>query len=108
MYQTAIEGVLGLRRGDGVFSIDPAIPAMWPRYSIDWKVGATRYRITVLNPEHQCRGVRSAEIDGVVAEPQAIPLRDDGKTHDVLIVLGKPSTPVLHGGPVSSTEREGR
>ena len=58
-------------RGAGVFSIDPAIPAMWPRYSIDWKAGGTRYHITVLNPEHQCRGVRSAEIDGVLAEPHA-------------------------------------
>ena len=31
--------------------------------------------------------------------PQAIPLLDDGKTHEVVIVLGKASTPVAHGWP---------
>jgi cyclic beta-1,2-glucan synthetase len=109
MYQTAIDGLLGLRRGDGVFSIDPSIPGMWPRYSIDWKVGRTRYHITVLNPEHQCRGVRSAEIDGVPAgNAQAIPLLDDGETHEVVIVLGKPTAPVSHGWQIGSTEHDSR
>jgi len=106
MYQTAIEGVLGLRRGDGVFSIDPCIPGMWPKYSMDWKVGQTRYRITVSNPEHRCRGIRSAEIDGVATNAQAIPLVDDGKTHEVVIVLGSERVPVAHGRPAGATERE--
>jgi len=51
--------------------------------------GRTLYRVTVTNPEHRCRGVQSAEIDGVSVDPLAIPLRDDGKTHDVAVVLGK-------------------
>ena len=79
---------------------------MWPRYSIDWKVGRTRYRITVLNPEHQCRGVRSAEIDGLSADAQAIPLVDDGETHDVVIVLGNARVPVAHSRPIGSAERD--
>jgi hypothetical protein len=48
------------------------------------------YRITVTNPEHRCRGVRSAALDGISVDPRAIPLRDDGKTHDVDVVLGNP------------------
>jgi cyclic beta-1,2-glucan synthetase len=106
MYQTAIEGLLGLRRGEGVFSIDPCIPGMWPKYSMDWKVGQTRYRITVTNPEHRCRGVRSAEIDGVATDARAIPLVDDGKTHEVVIVLGSERVPVAHGRSGGATERE--
>jgi cyclic beta-1,2-glucan synthetase len=89
MYQAAIEGLLGLRREGATFSIDPCIPAMWPGYAVDWRIGRALYRIAVTNPEHRCRGVRSAELDGVPVDARAIPLRDDGLTHDVGVVLGE-------------------
>jgi cyclic beta-1,2-glucan synthetase len=101
MYQAAIEGLLGLRREGATFRVDPCIPAMWPGYSLDWRIGATVHRITVTNPEHRCRGVQSVEIDGEPADPAAIPLREDGRTHDVVVVLGK-------GGPVGAAPAAGR
>ena len=107
-YQTAIEGLLGLRRGAGTFSIDPAIPGLWPRYSMNWKLGDTRYCITVLNPDHQSRGVRSAEIDGTPVDAQTIPLLDDGKTHEVVIVLGQPPLSTAPRETLSATGRDGR
>jgi cyclic beta-1,2-glucan synthetase len=88
MYQTAIEGLLGLRRQGATFTITPCIPAMWPEYEIDWRTGRTRYRIRVTNPEHRHRGVRSVTLDGAAVDPAAIPLCDDGATHDVAVVLG--------------------
>jgi cyclic beta-1,2-glucan glucanotransferase len=88
MYQAAIERLLGLRREGKTFRIDPCIPAMWPAYAVDWRVGRTLYRITVTNPTHRCRGVQSAQIDGVSVDPSAIPLSDDGNGHDVAIALG--------------------
>jgi cyclic beta-1,2-glucan synthetase len=90
MYQAAIEALLGLRRAGATFSISPSIPAMWPGYTIDWRAGRTTYRITVTNPEHRCRGVQSAELDGESVDPRAIPISDDGESHQVNIVLGKP------------------
>jgi hypothetical protein len=42
----------------------------------------------VQNPEHQHRGVRSATIDGVRVDAQAIPLFNDAAVHEVVIVLG--------------------
>ena len=89
MYQAAIEELLGLRREGATFRIDPCIPAMWASYAVDWRIGGTLYRITVTNPEHRCRGVQSAELDGVPVDPSAISVRDDGNTHDIGIVLGK-------------------
>jgi cyclic beta-1,2-glucan synthetase len=97
MYQAAIEGLIGLRREGSVFSVNPCIPAMWPSYSIEWRFGQTLYRISVSNPSHQCRGVQSAELDNVEVDPRAIPLLDDGDTHDVAIVLGEVHTAVGAG-----------
>jgi cyclic beta-1,2-glucan synthetase len=102
MYQAAIEGLLGLRREGATFRIDPCITAMWPGYAIDWRIGRTLYRITVVNPEHRCCGVQSAEIDGVSVNPYAIPLHDDGNTHDVAVVIGK-AAPVGVGAQAASS-----
>jgi cellobiose phosphorylase len=88
MYRAAIEELLGLRRAGATFSIDPCIPAMWPGYTIDWRIGRTLYRIAVRNPAHRCRGVESAVLDGRSVDPDRIPLADDGETHDVEVVLG--------------------
>jgi cyclic beta-1,2-glucan synthetase len=89
MYRAAIEGLLGLRRSGDTFRMEPSIPAMWPKFSIQWRVGQTRYHITVVNPDHRCGGVRSASLDGTDVEPEAIPLLQDGKTHDVIVELGE-------------------
>jgi cyclic beta-1,2-glucan synthetase len=94
MYQAAVEGLLGLRRNGQTFTVAPSIPAMWPKLSIRWRVGTAIYDIAVLNPDHRCRGVRSAEVDGAAVDPDAIPLLDDGRTHHVVVVLGDPAVPV--------------
>ena len=91
MYQAAIEALLGLRRNGATFSITPSIPARWPEYSFEGRIGRTRYHVTVLNPEHRCRGIRSAELDGAAIDPIAIPIVDDGAVHQVEIVLGDPA-----------------
>src|ERR1044071_1001884 len=91
MYQAAIEHLLGLRRQGRTFSVEPSIPAMWPKFSIHWTVGRTRYDVLVLNPDHHCTGVRSALLDGAPVDHKAIPLLLDGATHDVVVELGAPA-----------------
>jgi cyclic beta-1,2-glucan synthetase len=90
MYRAAIETLLGLYRSGDTFSINPSIPAMWDGYTLEWQVGETRYRIAVTNPDHRCSGVGSAALDGAPVDPRAIPLLDDGRAHEVAIVLGEP------------------
>ena len=97
-----MEGLLGLRRHGAAFTVKPSIPAMWPKFSIQWSVGATRYRIVVLNPGHRCTGVRSAELDGAAVDPDAIPLLEDGRTHDVVVELGEPGSRAA-SSPVEET-----
>jgi cyclic beta-1,2-glucan synthetase len=88
MYRAGLESILGLRRRGATFQVDPCIPSSWPEYSVAWRFQDTRYEITVSNPQHRCRGVASAELDGVKVDHRAIPLAADGGTHRVTVVMG--------------------
>ncbi len=88
MYRAAIESILGLRRAGATFSVDPCIPSTWPEYQIVWRIGETRYNVAVSNPGRRCRGVKAATLDGALVNPLAIPLVEDGRVHDVTVVLG--------------------
>jgi cyclic beta-1,2-glucan synthetase len=88
MYRAGLESILGLRRRGSTFSVDPCVPSTWTGYEIAWRFQNTRYAISVLNPEHACRGVVSVTLDGASADAAAIPLVDDGRTHEVRVTLG--------------------
>ena len=45
-------------------------------------------RIKVENPTGAGRGVRSVTVNGQPMWDEVVPLRDDGQTHDVQVVLG--------------------
>ena len=89
MYRAGLESILGLKRHGVSFELDPCIPAAWPEYSITWRYGSTRYEIVVANPDHRCRGIAQAELDGEAVNPVVIPLVDDGAMHRVRVVLGE-------------------
>jgi cyclic beta-1,2-glucan synthetase len=88
MYRAGLESILGLRRRGAAFVVDPCIPSSWPEYRMTWRFLDSRYDITVSNPARRCRGVGKATLDGVTVNAAAIPLLNDGRTHDVQIVLG--------------------
>jgi cellobiose phosphorylase len=88
LYRVAVEAILGLRlRGDRLM-IDPCIAAAWPGFEMTYRYGSTSYRIKVDNSSGAGRGVRSVTVDGKPADGDMIPLHDDGRTHDVRVVLG--------------------
>jgi cyclic beta-1,2-glucan synthetase len=91
MYRAGLESILGLKRHGSSFELSPCIPAAWPEYAVAWRHGSTRYEISVANPDHRCRGIALAELDGEAVDPGAIPLVDDGATHRVSVVLGEQS-----------------
>jgi cyclic beta-1,2-glucan glucanotransferase len=88
MYRVGLESILGLRRRGMVFEIDPCIPSAWNEYAISCRFGSTRYEITVFNPDRRCRGVAEATLDGASVDARIIPIRNDGVTHYVQVVLG--------------------
>jgi cyclic beta-1,2-glucan synthetase len=88
MYQAAIQALLGLRRHGDTISIAPCIPSEWPEYMLNWRISDTRYRFVVQNPERRSRGVASVTLDAVMVDPSAIPLKQDGREHEVRVILG--------------------
>jgi cellobiose phosphorylase len=88
MYRTGIESILGLRRRGDVFSVDPSIPAVWPSFELEWRFGGSTYRVHVDNAARCSTGVAEASLDGRGVQHKAIPLVDDGRVHDVRIVMG--------------------
>src|SRR5206468_11826255 len=90
LYRAGIEWLLGFRiRGASLF-IDPCIPRTWSGFSITFRYHASRYQVQVENPHGVTRGVSRVEIDGVpaAAGQAALPLIDDGATHQVRVWLG--------------------
>ena len=112
MYRAGLESILGLQRRGAIFVVDPCIPSSWPEYQIVWQFLDTRYEITVSNPTRRCRGVGKATLDGAPVSPAAIPLVDDGRLHDVQIVLGDarrdPGLLVGRAGARSGSEARSR
>jgi cellobiose phosphorylase len=93
MYRVALESILGFQqRGDMLF-IEPCIPASWKEFTIEYRVGASTYEITIENPDGLERGSVELTVDGNAVD-KAIRLVDDGKHHRATASLRFSSSPV--------------
>ena len=72
---------------DGL-KIDPAIPKDWDGYTITRKFRNDTYKITVTNPDHVSKGVKSVICDGKAIEGNVLPVFNDGAVHHVTVQLG--------------------
>jgi cyclic beta-1,2-glucan synthetase len=90
MYRAGIESILGLRRRGAVFAIDPCIPTVWSEFHLEWRYGGSSYQVHVDNAARASYGVGRAELDGAPVSHTEIPLLDDGRTHQVRVVMGSP------------------
>jgi cellobiose phosphorylase len=88
MYRLGIEGILGLCREGERLRIEPCIPKNWPAYEINYRFESTEYQIRVENPKGVNRGIRKILLDGEDVGRKNIPLERDGKSHQVVVILG--------------------
>jgi cellobiose phosphorylase len=88
LYRVALEAILGLRLTGDTLRVEPCVPLGWPGYEVVYRHGSATYRIRVDNTAGTGRGVRSVTVDGQAAAGGAVPLRDDGRGHDVRVTLG--------------------
>jgi cellobiose phosphorylase len=103
MYQAAVQAMLGLKRNGRTASLEPCVPTVWSEFTVDWRLGSTRYRFVVSNPEYRSSGIVSALHDGEPVDPAAIPLESDGGMHEVRILLGAGAAADLMGNRLSAT-----
>jgi cellobiose phosphorylase len=72
---------------DGL-KIDPCLPKAWPTAQLRRPFRGAVYEITVNNPWHVSKGVKSITVDGQPLQGNIIPPHGDGKVHQVVVVLG--------------------
>jgi cellobiose phosphorylase len=88
LYRVALEAILGFRVAGDTLRVEPCVPRGWPGYEITYRHGSATYRVRVDNSGGTGRGVASVTLDGAPAAGGTVPLRDDGRGHDVRVTLG--------------------
>ena len=79
--------ILGIAADFDGLKIDPSIPHEWDGMKATRQFRGATYDITVKNPNHVCKGVKSMTVDGKPVDGNVIPVMDGGE-HTVEVVLG--------------------
>ncbi len=80
--------ILGIKPDWEGLRVDPCIPHTWDSYSVSRRFRGASYDITIMNPQHVCRGVKRVTVDGAPIEGDLLPVFNDGKVHEVAVELG--------------------
>jgi cyclic beta-1,2-glucan synthetase len=88
LYRIGLETILGFQVEGKRLRLNPCVGRSFTSYEIDYRYGKTVYHIRVENPQGVERGVRRVELDGAAQEGGEIGLVDDGKRHEVRVVMG--------------------
>jgi cellobiose phosphorylase len=87
-YQAASKYILGIRPQMNGLLVDPCIPSKWEKFQVERSFRGSRYNISVENPNHVCKGVKSLSVDGKPVDGAVIPVFTDGGKHEVKVVMG--------------------
>lgn len=80
--------ILGIMPDYDGLKIDPSIPSVWDGFKITRKFRKDTFNITVKNPNHVSKGVKSVICDGKAIDGNVIPVFNDGAEHEVEVILG--------------------
>ncbi len=80
--------ILGIRPEYDGLLIDPCIPKDWDGFTVQRIFRNAVYKITVKNPQHISKGVNEILVDDKKLDGNILPVFDDGKTHNVKVIMG--------------------
>lgn len=84
---TITQWILGIKPSYNGLMIDPCIPKDWDEYTVTRQFREVIYNITVKNPNHVCKGIKTLIIDGKPIEGNIIPLLAGGTKHEIIAIL---------------------
>lgn len=88
LYRVGLEAILGFHRQGRFLRFEPCVPASWPAYEITYRYGSATYHIHFDNSKAAGRAVQSVTLDGKAVANEGVPLTEDGRTHDVHVIIG--------------------
>ena len=86
-FVNASQYILGIMPDFDGLKVDPSIPAEWDGFTAVRKFRGAIYNITIKNPSHVCKGVKTLTVDGKAVAGNVIPVLGAGE-HTVEVVLG--------------------
>jgi cyclic beta-1,2-glucan synthetase len=86
-YRLGVERLLGIVRRADHLEIKPCIPSEWREYQVNYRLGRTKYRIRVENPNGSNCEVSHVTVNGRKKSNKQIPLRDNGKEYEVIVTM---------------------
>jgi cyclic beta-1,2-glucan synthetase len=89
LYRVALETILGFQLEGTRLKLDPCIPGAWSHFEIAYRHKSARYRIRFENPNGVEKGIQSVDLDGKRQDGNVVELVDDGKDHEIHVVLGR-------------------
>lgn len=80
--------ILGIIPDFDGLKVDPSIPSDWNGFTAVRKFRGATYNITVKNPEHICKGIKSVAVNGEIVGSNILPVFPKGSEVSVEVVMG--------------------
>ncbi|MDO6422005.1 GH36-type glycosyl hydrolase domain-containing protein [Saccharophagus degradans] len=80
--------ILGVKPDYSGLAINPCIPSSWDGFKVTRKYRGATYNITVTNPSHVSKGVKSLTLNGNAIDGYIVPPQQAGTACNVEVILG--------------------
>lgn len=87
-YFAATRYMIGIRFTFDSMIIDPCIPKDWDSFTATRRWRDATYNITVKNPDHVEKGIKSISLNGKDLADKKIPIMANGTTNEVIVTMG--------------------
>ena len=80
--------ILGIQPDYDGLRIDPCVPESFGDYTIERRFRGAMYHISILNPGHVQKGIKSLTVNGRAVDGNVIPFDESVKEYEVTAVMG--------------------